>query len=334
LLGQLQESRVQAAVQECHFGRIARMGFPWQRCDIGVVTNVTPDHIGRVGVDSLEEMAELKRSVADRADKVVLNGDDPHCLAMIPKLEGKQLCLTTLGSDVEGLLARAGRPAAVITVETRDDRDWLLLHDGGQRIGLVAVNDIPATMQGAAAHNVSNAQMAAAAAWLAGLEPERIGASLAGFEMSFENTPGRLNLHDNGRFRVIMDYAHNEDGFRKFAQFADSLECEGRKILLYAVSMEVSDQMVTEAAAIPAGHFDYYICKNYSSQDEREPEEVPGLMQQSLEAEGVSPDNITQIPDDEEALDHALGMCTDGDLLFVLTGRTVFAGTWEKILAV
>ncbi|HIF05879.1 MAG TPA: cyanophycin synthetase, partial [Gemmatimonadetes bacterium] len=77
-LKQLEDPDVQAMVLEAHFGLIARMGFPWQDCDVGICTNVTLDHVGRLGIETLDEMATLKRSVPDRARHVVLNADDPR----------------------------------------------------------------------------------------------------------------------------------------------------------------------------------------------------------------------------------------------------------------
>ena len=114
-----------------------------------------------------------------------------------------------------------------------------------------------------------------------------------------------------------MDYAHNEDGFLQISRFADNLDARGRKILLYAVSKEISDDMVREAAAVPAGHFDHYICKNYSTQEGREVWEVPALMRESLEASGVDAASITVIEDEDEALTHALSACERGDVLIV-----------------
>ena len=48
--------------------------------------------------------------------------------------------------------------------------------------------------------------------------------ALPEFEMSFESMPGRLNLHDNGRFHVIMDYAHNADGLRQLVRAKNTVD--------------------------------------------------------------------------------------------------------------
>ena len=37
-----------------------RRGLPFDRCDLALVTNITPDHLGLGGVDTLDEMAEVK----------------------------------------------------------------------------------------------------------------------------------------------------------------------------------------------------------------------------------------------------------------------------------
>jgi cyanophycin synthetase len=101
---------------------------------------------------------------------------------------------------------------------------------------------------------------AIAAARAAGIGLDAITRALSVFEMSFESLPGRLNLHDNGRFRILMDYAHNADGIRQLVRFTDQFSSEGHKILAFGVSPEAAAPAVFQAAVAAAGHFDHYVC--------------------------------------------------------------------------
>ena len=50
---------------------------------MGLVLNVSNDHLGLKGVNTVEELADVKRIVVEVArDCAVLNGDDVHCLKM------------------------------------------------------------------------------------------------------------------------------------------------------------------------------------------------------------------------------------------------------------
>ncbi len=331
-LKQLENPNVQAAVFEAHFGRIARLGFPWQSCDVGVCTNVTGDHVGRIGIETLEDLAALKRSVPDRARHVVLNADDPVCMAMLTDLPGKLLTLTTLGSaenlshleDVDGL--------NICSIEAIDGRDWIVLTENGEKHAVIAVGDIPATHNGAARHNISNAQQAVAATLAAGISVDTIARVLAGFELNIKDTPGRLNIHDNGRYKVILDFAHNPDGVKHLSYFVDGLAVTGRRIISFSVSMLASRELIMATAAASAGHFDIYICWDSSDDKHRPTGEVPKLMRRGIEAQGVVPEAIKEIVDERKALDHALASCRDGDLLVVQTDTGNFEETWNTIL--
>src|SRR3712207_8663409 len=53
---------------------------------------------------------------------------------------------------------------------------------------------------------------AVAAAVAHGVPVPTIRSALATFRSTFEENPGRLNVHDDHGFRVIVDYAHNPTG--------------------------------------------------------------------------------------------------------------------------
>ncbi len=100
---------------------------------------------------------------------------------------------------------------------------------------------------------------AVAAARAAGLDINEINHALSEFEMSFAIMPGRLNVHDNGKFKVIMDYAHNAEGMRQLVRFTDQFPCKGRKNLSFGVSVQASESSALQVAATAAGHFDQFV---------------------------------------------------------------------------
>ena len=323
---------VDFAVPEEWFGRIVRAGFAYQWSNVGVCLNVSNDHIGRMGVHTLDQMAEVKEVVVAQArEGVVLNVDDPRCLAMASRAKAKRIGLVSSGPhselpDLDGL----SRPC-ICTVESRDGKDWIVIHDNGDESSVVAVQDIPATFNGSATHNVSNAVHAATAAYLAGMSVESIGEGLRSFAMSFESTPGRLNLFDGLPYKVILDYAHNDEGFREIAAFARQQECQGRRIVMMAVAGDRRDQEIQGGGTVMAGLFDHYICRNYSGMRGRPLNEAPVLIKQGLMDAGVDVDAITTIEDNEEAIEYSLDLAQEGDLLVLLGGNDEFDLIWRKL---
>jgi hypothetical protein len=60
-----------------------RAGMGVRHVNVGAVLNIQSDHLGIKGIDTLEQLAEVKRVVVEVAtDCAVLNADDPHVLRM------------------------------------------------------------------------------------------------------------------------------------------------------------------------------------------------------------------------------------------------------------
>src|SRR5919202_1968988 len=76
----LQNPRVDFAVFEVARGGILREGLGYERNDVGVVLNVTGDHLGLREIDTLEKLAAVKQVVVEAVPRNgcgVLNADDP-----------------------------------------------------------------------------------------------------------------------------------------------------------------------------------------------------------------------------------------------------------------
>jgi cyanophycin synthetase len=86
------------------------MGFGFDYCDVAVCLNVTRDHLEDCGIDTIEQMATLKRAIASRArGAVVLNADNPRCLAMAPFPATRRLCLVSTERSIQPLQFLAAR---------------------------------------------------------------------------------------------------------------------------------------------------------------------------------------------------------------------------------
>ena len=85
----LQNPRVDFAVMEVARGGILREGLGYDRNDVAVVTNVAPDHLGMRGIDTLEQLADVKAVVVEAVPRdgfAVLNADDALVRADAPAL--------------------------------------------------------------------------------------------------------------------------------------------------------------------------------------------------------------------------------------------------------
>lgn len=326
-------TNIDIAVLESHHKGIFTRGFAFQWCDVAVCLNVTVDHLDNERIRSVEEMAVVKRALLERARYgAVLNADNQHCLNMLEHMVAEKTCLVSMQSDITLLKARTSdRKLVFCVLETVDGHDWVVIYDE-VRLPVVQVNLIPATFDGLALFNVSNAMHAVAASYLAGIELVNVKSAMTSFDMSFENTPGRLNFYDGHPFRVLMDFAHNEDGMHQLSDFVGRLAVSGRKVLMLQAKGHNDDEDAMAIASAAAGYFDYYICRTHPVHPGPDKHKTPAALKAGLLKSGVSEHQIKVITDPVYAVDVMLKMGAEGDLLVFTPGVGKF-DTWEQVVS-
>jgi cyanophycin synthetase len=327
----LRDPSVDFAVMETARGGILRAGLGYQESNVAACLNIESDHLGLKGVDTLEQLAEIKRVVVETAtDVAVLNADDINCLKMADYCGAQRICYVTLNSD-NALVRehiRAGGIACVL--ERGINGDMITFYDNGSHMPLLWSHLIPATMEGKAMHNVQNAMFAASMAFALNKEFEQIRHGLRTFDTSFFQAPGRMNVYNEHPFKVILDYAHNPAAFRVVSDTVDRMDVNGRRICVISMPGDRRDEDIQESARMVAGHFDQYICKADDNRRGRDADEVPELLRAELLEQGVDGKNIRVIPNEEEAVEAALQAGTEGDLLVVFGDN--ITRCWKQII--
>jgi cyanophycin synthetase len=327
----LRDPHVDVAVLETARGGLLRSGMGYRKCNVGAVLNVQADHLGLKGVETLEQLAELKRVVIEVAkDTAVLNADDPLCLQMADYTRAEHLCYVTMNiaHPLVREHVRAGGRAVVL--EQGIHGHMITLFDHGAHIPLLWTHLIPATLEGRAMHNVQNAMFAAATAFSMGVRLEDIRHGLRTFDTTFFQAPGRLNIFDEHPFKVILDYGHNPAAVAAMCQLVERLEPKGRKICVLAAPGDRRDEDIAEIGRIAAQRFDHYICRRDDNLRGREPGEVPGLLRESLLAHGVPADRIAVVPEEAAAVEAALQMARAEDLLLIFADA--LTRSWKQIV--
>jgi cyanophycin synthetase len=327
----LRDPSVDFAVMETARGGILRAGLGYQQSNVAACINVDADHLGLKGVNTLEQLAEIKRVVVETAkDVAVLNADDINCLKMADYCDAERICYVTLNSD-NGLVREHIRADGMACVLERGiNGDMITFYDKGSHMPLLWSHLIPATMEGKALHNVQNAMFAATMAYCFGKEFDEIRHGLRTFDTSFFQAPGRMNVYDEHPYKVILDYAHNAAAFRVVSDTVDRMEVSGRKIAVISMPGDRRDEDISESAAILAGHFDEYICKADDNRRGRGDDEIPQIMRAGLIENGVAEENITIIASEEEAIETALERASDGDLLMIFGDN--ITRCWKQII--
>ncbi len=310
----LAHQQVQLAVTETARGGILLRGIGLTRNDVSVVTNVSADHLGFHGIDTLDQLAEVK-SVVPRITKpdgwAVLNADDPRVLAMRRDVKARPWVFSR-DPDSPGLrdaLGAGGRATTVID-------GWLSVLEPGQDPDpVVELVEIPMTLAGLSRFNVENALAAASAALALGLPRTAVVDGLRGFRPDPEHNPGRMNVFSIGDVTVILDLAHNEAGLVALLEVMDGLCGAGglRRLALGAVGDRQDDLLellgeigARDADEVVIGHKERYLRG-------RTLEELARLLQAGAARVGVS--EVREYPTEVDALAALVARAGPGDVV-------------------
>ena len=328
----LRDPCVDIAVMETARGGLLRAGMGYRKCDVSACLNVSADHLGMKGIDTLEQLAEIKRVVIEIAtDTAVLNADDELCLHMADYTEAKNVCYITM-NPAHSLVrehVRAGGRALVL--ENGINGDMITLYDNGAHFPVLWTYLIPATMEGKATHNVQNAMFAAAMAFSLGKSLDDISHGLRTFDSTFFQAPGRMNVFDEHPFKVILDYGHNQAAMHAVGQLVDRLDVTGRRICILGAPGDRRDEDIQAIAAEAASHYDYFICRPDDNRRGRDESEVPRMLQAKLVEQGVDEKATEIITDELTAVTRALEMANEGDLVMIF-GDDI-TRTWKQIIS-
>jgi len=236
---------------------------------------------------------------------------------MADDTEAEHVCYITMNPAHALVKEHIHAGGRAMVLEQGIGGDMITLYDNGTHFQLLWTHLIPATMEGKATHNVQNAMFAAALAFSMGKSLDDIRHGLQTFNSTIFQAPGRMNVFDEHPFRVILDYGHNAAAIASISQLVSRLEVGGKRICVLAAPGDRRDEDITGIAAEAAGHYDYYICKADDNRRGRGPDEVPEMLRDQLRESGVKKRRINIIPDEAEAVDFALDMAREGDLVMI-----------------
>jgi cyanophycin synthetase len=333
----LKDPTVEVAVLETARGGILREGLGFPECDVGLVTNIAPDHLGLKGVDTIEDLAWVKSVVVEavhRSGTSILNADDPTVVDMRRQAGGRIGYFSLRGgANMPNFLREHIEDGgfAVVREPGRFDGGEIVIHDDGDSIHLMRAGEIPATLDGLAEFNVQNALGAVAMAYAQGVPANVIRMALSTYTTSFKHSPGRLNIFDGHGFRVILDYAHNPAGLQALGDLILKMKPRHRRVIgMINIPGDRRDDDMREMGALAARYFDEIIFREDPARRGRRPGEIVALLAEGALASGFPEEHIRRILEEDEAADLCLRIAQPGDLV-VLTPTDVEA-MWKQVL--
>ena len=330
----LQNPRVDFAVMEVARGGILREGLGYDRNDVAVVTNIAPDHLGMKGIDTLEQLADVKAVVVEAVPRdgfAVLNADDDLVRKMRRRCSGGVVyfSLQPPGSRIRDFIddhcRRGGR---AVVLEPTDRGDMIVIKHGRRSMQLAWTHLLPATFGGTARFNVANAMAAAGAAFAAGAGLHEIRQGLRTFTTSYYLSPGRMNLVNVHNVDVFVDYCHNAPAMRVLGEFVDGYAAQkagqselGKmsRIGMVATAGDRRDDDMRELGAVAAQHFDVVVVREDERLRGRAPGETAALVaegaQAAMDEGGVRCRQVEVVLEEVDAVRHCMARANPGDVV-------------------
>jgi len=308
---------VDAAVFETARGGILREGLAFDRCHVGVVTNIgSGDHLGLNYITSVEDLAVLKRVIVQNIapdGMAVLNAADPIVVPMAENCPGK-VTFFAIDRHIPVMAAHRARGKRVVYVE-----DGAVIAEEGARKYSIPLKHIPVTREGAIAFQLQNVMAAVAAVWAINLDWNAISQGLFTFQAEQHNVPGRFNFFEYRGATVIADYGHNPDAMKALVEAVEALPAKRRSVVISGAG-DRRDEDIRDQTRILGEAFDHVLLYQDACQRGRVDGEVISLLREGLEG-ATRTKKIEEIRGEFLAIDMALQGLEEGDLCLILVDQ-------------
>jgi cyanophycin synthetase len=311
----LKDPTVEFAILETARGGILRSGLGFNKCDVAVITNIQEDHMGLSDINTLSDMARVKGVVAravKRDGYAVLNADNKHCVS-ISKTVDCNLAYFSI-DEKNPIIVEHCKKGGIAAIY---ENGFITIQKGEWKFRVEKASHIPLTFGGRVTFMIYNVLAATLATYVYGFTIEDIKLNLETFIPSAAQTPGRMNIFEFKEYKVLIDFAHNADGFKGIKEFLTTIESP-YKIGIITGTGDRRDDDIRDMGRISAEMFDHIIIRQDKFLRGRKAEDIVKLL-----VEGIHDANPQQsyeyIPKEVEALKHAFSLAEKGTFITALS---------------
>jgi cyanophycin synthetase len=310
----LSNKEAEAAVLETARGGIVRKGLGYDLADVGVIVNISDDHIGLDGLNNLEDLGFVKSLVIEAVKPdgyAVLNADDGMLEYLLKRVRSK-LILFSKDANNHKLKEHVKKGGKAVYI----DNNTIYVCNGIFKTPLLGVAEIPITFGGLVGCNIENSLAAVSALIGLDIPLSIINKGLRSFMPDIRLNPGRFNLFDMGYFKVMLDYSHNTAGYKAVIDFIRKTEAKGL-VGIIGMPGDRLDRNISEVGELCAKVFSKVYIKEDDDLRGRDPGEVAGILFDAIIRNGGKKENVEIVYSELKALETAMLEAKPGDLIIM-----------------
>jgi cyanophycin synthetase len=242
----------------------------------------------------------------------VLNADNEYCVKVGDNAECN-IAYFSMNENNPVIIEHCRKGGIVAIYEN----GYITIKKGDWKFRVEKVTTIPLTFGGRVSFMIYNVLAATLASYVYGFKIEDIRVGLETFIPSAAQTPGRMNIFDFKEYKVMIDFAHNADGFRGIKEFLATVDSP-YKIGIITGTGDRRDNDIRELGRLSAQMFDHIIIRQDKFLRGRQADDIVNLL-----VEGISEVDPKQsyeyIPKEVEALKHAFTIAKPGTFIIALS---------------
>jgi len=307
----LKDPTVDFAVLECARGGLLRAGLGFHYCNVGIVTNVAPDHLGLKGIHTIDQLARVKAVIPESVlpdGYAILNADDDLVYDMRKDLKCN-VALFSMDEDNPRIAkhAKSGGISAIY------ENGFITILKGEWKIRIIKAVNVPLTFGGKAVFMIQNVLPAVITAYVQEFTIEDMKAALESFIPSPGQTPGRLNMFNFKNFDVLLDFAHNPAGLRALKNMIEKMDGHPKVGVIAGIGDRRPEDNI-EIGQVAAEMFDEIIIRQDKNLRGRTEDELIEFLMEGIKK--VDPKKkVTVFKAEKDAINFALDNAKKGSMI-------------------
>ncbi|MGO5137870.1 cyanophycin synthetase [Clostridium butyricum] len=304
---------VEAVVLETARGGLVRRGLAYDLADVAVITNITNDHLGLDGIDSMEDLMFVKSLVGEEVNEngyTVINADDEYSKRILDRISCEKIYFSK-SKDNELIKENINNGKIAVFIEDNN----ICVINNHRKYLIMSIDELPISYNGILTYNIENAMAACAA--LVGLNIDycMISKGFSDF-MPCDDNEGRFNMFEYYGRKVILDYGHNIEGYKAVLSCINKLKTKNKLIGVVGVPGDRQDNVIKEIGEICCEYLDEIIIKEDKDRRGRSIGEVSQLLKISM-LKNSNKKNVKVYLDEVDALEYAIKISKKDDIIIV-----------------